>query len=272
MRDFNPSLDRHVRTKSRCSPFHCPYRHCIFTVCCSVFTFPLSLSSLYLHSLLLGVHLSTVLIVTVSSQFVARCSPFHCPYRHCIFTVCCSVLLYLHCLSVAQCSPFHRPCRHCRHCTVTVCCSVFTFPLSSSVTVPSLSVVQCTPFHRPHQSLYLHCLLSSVHLSTVLSNHCTLTVCCPVYTFPPSSAVTVPLLSVVQCTPFHRPQQSLYLHCLLSNVHLSTVLSSHCTFTVCCPVYTFPPSSAVTVPSVFVRCPVDSSCAMKLHPVLHCSS
>ena len=222
---------------ARCSPFHCPYRHCTFRVCCSVFTFPLSLLSLYLHCLLLGVHLSTVLIVTVPSLFVARCSPFHCPY-YCTFTVC--LLLNVH-LSTVLIS----------HCTFTVFLlpSFFTFPLSLS-------------------SLYLHCLLSSAHLSTVL--------------------FTVPSLFVVQCTPFHRPQQSLYLHCLLSSVHLSTVLITvsslslvqcspfhcphHCTFTVCCPVFTFPPSSAVTVPSVFVRCPVDSSCAVKLHPVLHCSS
>ena len=197
MHDFNPSLDRHVRTKSRGSPFHCPYRHCTFTVCCSVFTFPVS------------------------------------------------SLLYLHCLSVAQCSPFHRPYRHC---TFTVCCSVFTFPLSSSVTVPSLSVVQCTHFHCPH--------------------HCTFTVCCPVFTFPRPHHCTF----TVCCPMFTFPLSSLlYLHCLLSSVHLSTVLITvpslsvvqcspfhcphHCTFRVC-------PLSAA----------VDSSCAVKLHPVLHCSS
>ena len=117
----------------------------------------------------LGVHLSTVLIVTVPSMFVARCSPFHCPY-YCTFTVC--LLLNVH-LSTVLIS----------HCTFTVFLlpSFFTFPLSLS-------------------SLYLHCLLSSAHLSTVL--------------------FTVPSLFVVQCTPFHRPQQSLYLPCL--SVALST--------------------------------------------------
>ena len=284
---------------ARCSPFHCPYCYCTFTVCCSVFTFPLSLSSLYLHSLLLGVHLSTVLIVTVPSLFVARCSPFQCPH-YCTFTVC--LLLNV------------------RLSTVLI------------VTVPSLFVAQCSPFHCPHQSLYLHCLLSSVHISTVLitvpslsvvqcspfhvlitvpslsvvqcspfhcPHYCTFTVCCPVFTFPLSSSLYLHcLLSSVHLST----SSSLYLHCLLSNVHLSTVLITvpslsvvqcspfhcphHCTFTVCCPVFTFPLSSSlylhsllsnvhlstvlITVPSVFVRCQLLSTAAVPWSCTLFC--
>ena len=119
--------DKVQAKQSLCSPFHRPYRHCTFTVCCPVFTFPLSLSSLYLHSLLLGVHISTVLIVTVLSQFVARCSHFHCPHQS----------VYLPCLSVVQCSPFHCP-----HQSVYRHSLLLNVHLSAVfITVPSLSVV-----------------------------------------------------------------------------------------------------------------------------------